>query len=109
MRDDLSNKLIHLTRGDDTSGLEGPDAAGAERMDLLGHLGQTRNDAQPPNPTRGRGAPGGQTPPLLLARMSASPTQRKEVGRETSALTTPQVKWSALSSKYARMARDSAK
>ena len=64
---------------DDAGGLEGSDAAGAERMDLLGHLGETRNDAQPPNPTRGRGTPGGQTAPLLLARVSASPTQRKEV------------------------------
>jgi hypothetical protein len=37
---------------------------------------------------RGRGAPGGQTPPLLLARLSASPTQCKEVVWETGALTT---------------------
>jgi hypothetical protein len=80
---------------DDAGGLEGSDAAGAERMDLLGHLGQTRNDAQPPNPTRARGTPDGQTPPLLLARLSASPTQRKEVVRQTSALTTPQMKRAA--------------
>lgn len=75
---------------DDAGGLERPDAAGAERMDLLGHLSQTSNDAQPPNPARGRGAPGRQTPPLLLARLSASPTQRKEMVGETSGLTTPQ-------------------
>ena len=30
---------------------------------------------------------GGQTPPLLLARLSAPPTQREEVVRETSTLT----------------------
>jgi|SRR5579872_2070791 len=73
----------------DAGGLEGSDATGAERMDLLGDLGQARNDAQPPNPTRGRGAPGGQTSPLLLARLSASPTQREEVVREASTLTMP--------------------
>jgi len=48
-------------------------------MDLLGHLGQARNHAQPQNNSRGRGTPGGQTPPLLLAGLSASPAQRKEV------------------------------
>jgi hypothetical protein len=64
---------------DDTGGLEGSDTAGAERMDLLGHLGETTDDAQPPNPTRGRRPPGRQTPPLLLARLSTPPTQRKEV------------------------------
>jgi hypothetical protein len=48
-------------------------------MDLLGHLGETGNDTQPPDPTRGRGTRGGQTSPLLLAWMSASQTQRKEV------------------------------
>jgi len=63
------------------------DAAGAERMDLLGHLGQTRNNAKPSNPTRAQGTSGGQTPPLLLAWLSASPTRREEVVRETSALT----------------------
>ena len=57
-------------------------------MGLLGHLGETRNDAQPPNPTRGRGAAGGQTPALLLARLSASSTRRKEVVHEPSTLTT---------------------
>jgi hypothetical protein len=72
----------------DAGGLEGSDAAGAKRMDLLGHLGQTSNDAQPTNPARGRGTPGGQTPPLLLAGLSASPNQRKEVVLETSARTT---------------------
>ena len=72
---------------DDAGGLGRSDPAGTERMDLLGHLGQTRTNAQPPNPTRGRGASGGQTPPLLLARLSASPPQREEVVRETIALT----------------------
>lgn len=54
---------------------------------MLGYIGETRNDAQPQNSTRGRGAQGGQAAPLLLARLSASPTQRKEVVGETSALT----------------------
>jgi len=56
-------------------------------MDLLGHLGQTENNAQPPNPTRDGGSSGGQTPSLLLAWLSASSTQREEVVRETSAVT----------------------
>jgi hypothetical protein len=56
-------------------------------MDLLGHLGKTRNYAQPPNPTRDGGPSGGQTPSLLLAWLSASSAQREEVVRETSALT----------------------
>jgi hypothetical protein len=56
-------------------------------MDLLGYFRETRNDAQPTNPTRDRGSAGGQTPPLLLARLSASSTQREEVVREPSALT----------------------
>jgi len=41
-------------RCDGASGLEGSDAAGAERMDLLDHLGQTKDNAEPPNPARGR-------------------------------------------------------
>jgi hypothetical protein len=69
----------HRLESDDEGGLEGSDAAGAKRMDLLDHLGQARSYAQPPNSTRGRGTPDGQTPPMLLARLSASPTQRKEV------------------------------
>jgi hypothetical protein len=48
-------------------------------MDLLGHLGQAGNDAQPQNQARGPGTPGRQSPPLLLARLSASAAQRKEV------------------------------
>jgi hypothetical protein len=48
-------------------------------MDLLGDFGQTGHHAQPPHPTRGRGAQGAQTPALLLARLSASPSERKEV------------------------------
>jgi len=63
----------------DAGRLEGSDAAGPKRMDLLGHLGQARIDARPPNPTRGRGAYGGETPPLLLAWMPASPTRRQEM------------------------------
>jgi hypothetical protein len=55
-------------------------------MDLLGRLGETRNNAQPPNPTGDRGSSGGQTPSLLLAWLSAPPTQREEVVRETGAL-----------------------
>src|SRR5579863_8782554 len=56
-------------------------------MDLLGHLGETRNNAQPPNPTRNRGSSGGQTPSLLLAWLCAPPTHREEVVRETRELT----------------------
>jgi len=56
-------------------------------VDLLGYFGKTRRDAQPPDSTRGRGAQRRQTPPLLLAWLSASPTERKEVVRETSSLT----------------------
>jgi hypothetical protein len=48
-------------------------------MDLLGHLGETRNNAPPPNPTRDGEFSGGQTPSLLLAWLSAPPTQREEV------------------------------
>ena len=44
---------------DDKGSLEGSDAAGTQRMDLLGHLGQARNDTQPKNQARGRGTPGG--------------------------------------------------
>ena len=69
----------HWIGSDYAGGLERSDAAGAERMDLLGHLGEAGNDAQPPDRTRSRGTPGGQTPPVLLARLSASPTERKEV------------------------------
>jgi hypothetical protein len=53
-------------------------------MDLLGYLGQTRNNAQSPNPTRGRGSSGGQASSLLLARLSASTTQREEMVQVTS-------------------------
>jgi hypothetical protein len=55
-------------------------------MDLLGPLGETRDNAQPPNPTRDRGSSGGQTPSLLLAWVSAPPIRREEVVRETGAL-----------------------
>jgi len=48
-------------------------------MDLLGHFGKTGSDPQSPNSTRGRGSAGRQTPPLLLARLSASPAEREEV------------------------------
>ena len=51
---------------------------------MLDHLRQTSDDAQPANPTRGRGVAGWQTPPVLLAGLSTSPAQRKEVVRETS-------------------------
>jgi hypothetical protein len=83
-----SDGLAHGAQlgSEDAGGLEGPYPAGAERMDLLGHLGKTRYDAKPPNPARDRGSPGRQTPSLLLAWLSASPTQREEVVRETSAL-----------------------
>jgi hypothetical protein len=41
-------------------------------MDLLGHLGQTGDNAQTPDPARDRGSQGRQTPSLLLAWLSAS-------------------------------------
>lgn len=66
--------------GTDVAGcLEGSDAPGTERMDLLGSLGQTGSDAQPPDSTCGGGARSGQATPMLLARLSASAAQRKEV------------------------------
>src|SRR6185436_14125823 len=55
----------HRLGGDDASGVEGPDTARTERMDLLGDLPQASRNAHPPNRTRGRGAQGGQAPPLL--------------------------------------------
>jgi hypothetical protein len=84
-----SDGLAHGAQvgSEDAGGLEESDPAGAERMDLLGHLGQTRCNARSPNPARNRGSSGGKTPSLLLAWLSASPTQRAEVVRETSALT----------------------
>jgi hypothetical protein len=79
----------HSTQlGSDNAGsLEGSDASGAQRMDLLGHLGQAGNNAPSPNPTRDRGSAGGETPSLLLARLSPSQTKREEVVRETRPLT----------------------
>ena len=56
-------------------------------MDLLGHLGQTGDNAQSPNPARDRGSSVRKTPSLLLAWLSASPTQRGAVVRKTIALT----------------------
>jgi hypothetical protein len=55
-------------------------------MDLLDHVGQTRNNAQQPNSTRDRGSSGGQTPSVLLAWLPAPSTQREEVVQYTSAL-----------------------
>jgi hypothetical protein len=48
-------------------------------MDLLGDLGQTRNNAQPPNSACIRRTQGGQTSSLLLAGLSASQAKREEV------------------------------
>jgi hypothetical protein len=85
---------------DDAGGMEGFNTAGTERMDLLGHLGETRSNAQSPNPTRGRGSSGGQAPTLLLARLSASTTQREEMVQVTTCQ-----RWSGRS-RFARALKD---
>jgi hypothetical protein len=58
-------------------------------MDLLGDFGKAGGNAQQPHRARGRESQGGQTPPLLLARLPASPTRCEEVVREKSSLSSP--------------------